>query len=166
LVRTSACHADDPGSNPGDRTKQSFFQGFLGRSQDGPVIDYPALRTDFVAFLESKRFNRRYVKCMLSYLDRYVTVIRRPMDVVRVFSDLTVGQQHNLSRGLRNVFNFLEAMGFNKDYLDVLRKNVPKDEVGFDLKIPSPEHACIFWHRTYFHHLFISGPRLFSHVTR
>ncbi|MEM2518288.1 MAG: hypothetical protein QXO49_04980, partial [Candidatus Bathyarchaeia archaeon] len=87
----------------------------LGRSQplvwDGPVIDYRVLRDGFVAFLESRRFNGRYVKCMLSYLDKYVSVIRGPMDVVRVFAGLTEGQQHNLSRGLRNLFNFLEAQG-------------------------------------------------------
>ncbi|MEM2779563.1 MAG: integrase [Candidatus Bathyarchaeia archaeon] len=115
----------------------------LGRSQslvwDGPVIDYRVLRDGFVAFLESRRFNGRYVKCMLSYLDKYVSVIRGPMDVVRVFAGLTEGQQHNLSRGLRNLFNFLEAQGFDKEYLDVLRRNIPKDNCGFDVHIPSED---------------------------
>jgi intergrase/recombinase len=76
---------------------------------------------------------------MLSYLDKYVKIIKGPADVLKIFSGLTSGQQHNLSRGLRNVFNFLEAQGWSKQYLDVLRKNIPKDEVGFDLTIPSPE---------------------------
>ena len=103
------------------------------------LIDYPRLRDDFIKFLATKRFNVRYVKCMLGYLDKYVGVIKGPMDVVKIFSSLTVGQQHNLSRGLRNLFNFLEAMGFSEDYLDRLRKNIPKDETGFDINIPSPQ---------------------------
>ena len=103
------------------------------------LIDYPKIRDDFISFLGSKRFNPRYVNCMLSYLDKNVKVIRGPMDVLRIFSGLTDGQQHNLSRGIRNLFSFLEAQGFNKDYLDVLRKNIPKDNVGFDVNVPSPE---------------------------
>jgi intergrase/recombinase len=87
----------------------------------------------------SKRFNPRYVKCMLSYLDKYVKVITGPNDVLTIFSQLSVGQQHNLSRGICNVFNFLEAQGFDTRYLDVLRKNIPKDETGFDINIPSSQ---------------------------
>jgi intergrase/recombinase len=103
------------------------------------LIDYPAIRNDFVTFLEAKKLNERYLKGMLSYLDRFVTVIETPMDILRIFSKLSPGQQHNLNRGLCNVFNFLEAQGFDGAYLNVLRKNMPKDETGFDLKIPSPE---------------------------
>jgi hypothetical protein len=169
---TSASHADDPGSNPGDRTMELSlfwkrepslrengevldFQGcFCGRGMNkslkwssvgwgwfrsGPVIEYPSLRGDFVAFLESSRFNSWYVKCMLNYLDKYVTVISGPMDVVRIFSRLTDGQQHNLSRGLRNLFNFLEAQGFDEGYLCVLRKEILKDNCGFVVNIPSQE---------------------------
>jgi intergrase/recombinase len=91
------------------------------------------------AFLKSKKFNERYEKGIFSYLDKYVGTIRGPMDVLTVFSKLTRGQQHNLSRGMRNLFNFFEAQGFSKDYLDVLRKNVPKDETSFDIKVPLPE---------------------------
>lgn len=115
----------------------------LGRAQPwgwaGPVIDYRSLRGDFLAFLETRRFNRRYVKCMLSYLDKYVMVIGGPMDVVRIFSRLTDGQQYNLSRGPRSLFNFLEYQGFDRGYRDVLRKNIPKDDGGFDANIPSEE---------------------------
>jgi intergrase/recombinase len=105
-------------------------------------IDYPRVRDNFSAFLKSKKFNERYVEGILSYLDKNVKTIRGPMDVLTVFSKLTSGQQHNLSRGMRNLFNFLEAQGFNKDYLDTLRKNIPKDEIGFDVKVPSPEEIA------------------------
>ena len=102
-------------------------------------IDYPALRNDFLSFLESKKFNQRYVRSMLSYLDKSVGVIEGPMDILRMFSILTPGQQHNLNRGLRNLFNFLESQGFSEGYLNILRKNIPKDETGIDLKIPTAE---------------------------
>ena len=101
-------------------------------------IDYLALRSDFLEWAE-ERFDIRYFKCMVSYLDRYVKgPIRGPMDVVRVFSGLSEGQKHNLSRGLRNLFNFLEAQGWSKGYLDLLRKNIPKDKTGIDLRVPEP----------------------------
>ena len=110
------------------------------QADDGSLlIDYPKIRDNFINFLMSKRFNPRYVKCILSYLDKYVKVITGPNDVLTIFSQLSVGQQHNLSRGICNVFNFLEAQGFDKDYLNTLRKNIPKDETGFDINIPSPQ---------------------------
>jgi intergrase/recombinase len=65
------------------------------------------------------------------------------MDVLGLFSGLTCGQAHNLDRALRNLFNFLEAQGFSKGYLDVLRKNLPRDEVGVDLWIPSPKEIAL-----------------------
>jgi len=94
------------------------------------------LREDFIEFLKSRNLNRRYIHCIISYLDKYVKVISGPMDVVRIFSGLSTGQQHNLNRAIRNLFNFLEAQGFNEAYLDLLRKNIPRDHVGVDLKVP------------------------------
>jgi len=128
-----------PRFEPGSSAWQALFSPAF--NDCSLKIDYSALRGDFLSFLGSKKFNERYVSCMLSYLDKYVKVISGPLDVLRVFSGLTAGQQHNLSRGLRNLFNFLEAQGWSKQYLDVLRKNIPKDEVGFDLRIPSPEEV-------------------------
>ena len=99
-------------------------------------IDYRGLREDFIEFLKSRNLNRRYIHCIISYLDKYVKVISEPMDVVRIFSGLSPGQQHNLNRAIRNLFNFLEAQGFNEVYLSLLRKNIPRDHVGVDLKVP------------------------------
>jgi intergrase/recombinase len=105
----------------------------------GLEIDFQRVRGDFVTFLESKRLTSRYLKSTIRYLDKYMKVIRGPMDVVRIFSGLTVGQKHNLIRGVQNLFSFLRAQGFSRDYLDVLRMNLSKDEVGFDLRLPSAE---------------------------
>ncbi|MHA1854320.1 MAG: integrase, partial [Candidatus Heimdallarchaeaceae archaeon] len=82
-----------------------------------------------------------YVRQMVGYLRRFVREpIRGPMDVVGVFEGLSVGQRHQLIRAVRNLFNFYESQGLaSKEWLDLLRMNVPKDEVGLDLWIPSEE---------------------------
>ena len=107
-----------------------------GRLDEGLKIDYGALRSDFMEWAK-ERFDERYFKCMVSYLDRFVKEpIRGSMDIVRVFSGLSEGQKHNLNRGLRNLFNFLEAQGWSRGYLNLLRKNIPKDKTGIDLRVP------------------------------
>jgi len=104
-------------------------------------VNYGSVKGNFAEWLKSKRLNERYVACMISYLDRFVNnkLIKSPMDVVRIFSGLTSGQQHNLIHALRALFNFLGAMGVNEAWLDMLRKNIPRDEVGIDLWVPSEE---------------------------
>lgn len=83
------------------------------QADDGSLlIDSPKIRDNFINFLMSKRFNPRYVKCILSYLDKYVKVITGPNDIFTIFSQLSVGQQHNLSRGVCNIFNFLFKLAF------------------------------------------------------
>jgi len=58
------------------------------------------------------------------------------MDVVRLFNPLSIGQQHHLNRALRALFNLCELLGFDRDSLDSLRKAIPKDQIGIDLKVP------------------------------
>jgi intergrase/recombinase len=126
-----------PGFEPGSSAWETSTDGSLANR--GLEIDFQRVRGDFITFLESRRLTSRYLKSTITYLDKYMRVIRGPMDVVRIFSGLTVGQKHNLIRGVQNLFSFLRAQGFSRDYLDVLRMNLPKDEVGFDLRIPSEE---------------------------
>jgi intergrase/recombinase len=86
-------------------------------------------------YLEANEYNLRYQKCMLSYLDKYVKAISSPMDVVRCFNSIKKGKR-NLWLGLRVLFNYLESVGYNKDFLDALRKAMPKVQCGIDLQIP------------------------------
>ena len=58
------------------------------------------------------------------------------MDIVRIFSKLTQGQAHNLNRGFRNFLNFQELKGVSPDYLNSLRKAIPRDTRGYDLNVP------------------------------
>jgi intergrase/recombinase len=52
-----------------------------------------------------------------------------------MFSKIKRGKRH-LVLALRTLFNFYEAVGVDKDCLDVLRKALPKVQCGIDLKIP------------------------------
>jgi len=62
------------------------------------------------------------------------------MDVVRIFEGLTVGQKHQMIRSVRNLLNYYESQGLaSKEWLDLLRKDIPKDECDIDLKIPSKD---------------------------
>jgi len=91
-------------------------------------------------FMEyARRYDPLTTKTMVSYLDRYVTVVRSPTDVFRVFNGLSAGQQHHLNRALRALFNYAEMMGRGKDQLELLRKAIPKDKIGIDLRIPSED---------------------------
>ncbi len=90
--------------------------------------------------MESKGYNPITAKTMVRYLDRYVTTaIQSPMDVIRLFSGLSIGQQHHLNRALRAFFNFLEITGFSRDWLDRLRKAIPKDQIGIDIRVPEEQ---------------------------
>ena len=82
-----------------------------------------------------------YRRQILSYLERFLAgrVIEGPMDVVRLFRSLSPGQRKNLNRALRNLLNFLEAMGWPTAYLNLLRRNIPKDQLGEDLYRPSED---------------------------
>ena len=75
---------------------------------------------------------------ILSYLDKYVTAIREPMDVIKLFAEVKKGRRH-LWLALRNLFNYLEVIDFNVDYLNSLRKALPKVTCNVDLKVPSED---------------------------
>jgi intergrase/recombinase len=115
-----------PGFEPGSSAWQACSSS----------IDYRQVKAEFICYLQSRNFNRRYVKCILSYLDKYAVAISAPSDLLRMFSGLTVGQQHNLNRAIRNLFNFMQAQGYPEGYLNLLRKNLPKEQIGVDLKVP------------------------------
>jgi intergrase/recombinase len=79
---------------------------------------------------------------MISSMDRFVgaKVIRSPVDVMRIFAPLSKGQRKNLNRGMRGWFNYLELTGQASEwFLNLLRKAVPKDETGIDVKVPMEE---------------------------
>jgi intergrase/recombinase len=109
-------------------------------SGGGFVLSWPETRSLFLEYLEFKRYEPANARNMLNYLDRFVKKpIRAPMDVMKLFSPLTAGQRHHLNRAMRAWFRCLEINRPDrefKEFLDSLRKAIPKDEVGIDIKVP------------------------------
>jgi hypothetical protein len=111
-----------------------------GVSGEGFVLSWPETRQMFLQYLEFKRYEPHNARNMLNYLDRFVRKpITAPMDVMKLFSPLTVGQRHHLNRAMRAWFRCLEINrpdGEFKEFLDSLRRAIPKDEVGIDINVP------------------------------
>lgn len=99
-------------------------------------ISWVESRKDFIDYLKVQGYSERWAKNLVSYLDKYSPVLYGPLDVIDLFSKVKVAKRH-VMLCLRTLFNFYEAIGFSKDYLDVLRKALPKVRCGIDLKIPS-----------------------------
>ena len=114
-----------------------------GVSDEGFVLSWPETRQMFLQYLEFKRYEPANARNMLNYLDRFVKQpINAPMDVMKLFSPLTAGQRHHLNRAMRAWFKCLEINHPNgqfKEFLDGLRKAIPKDETGIDIKVPEEE---------------------------
>jgi intergrase/recombinase len=98
------------------------------------------VKDDFIVWLKSRGISDGHRKAMVSALRRFGKPIGSPMDVARIFEPLSVGQRHTMIRAVRSLFNFYEAQGLASEWwLDLLRKNIPKDEVGIDLWVPSED---------------------------
>jgi len=111
-----------------------------GVSGEGFVLSWSETRQLFLQYIEFKRYDAANAKNMVNYLDKFVKeLITAPIDVMKMFSGLSVGQRHHLNRALRAWLKCLEINQPNgqfKEFLDGLRKAIPKDEIGVDIKIP------------------------------
>ena len=109
----------------------------------GFVLSWPETRRLFLQYVEFRKYHPRNAKSMVSYMDRFVREpIKAPLDVMKAFTGLSAGQSHNLNRAMRAWFKCLEINNPDarfKEFLNGLRAAIPRDEVGFDLKIPTPE---------------------------
>jgi len=117
-----------PGFEPGSPARKGY------RVNNDPLLRWRDLREKFLVY--AKRYATETAKTMIYYLDRYVDVLRDPIDVMKLFEGLTAGQQHHLNRSLRALFNLCEILGFDKTWLDSLRAAIPKDRIGIDVRVP------------------------------
>jgi len=108
----------------------------LKRFDSGLFIDWRCELGELTDYLNAQHFTAEYTKGILRQLERFVPVIREPMDIVKVCTTLTDGQKHNLNRALSAMFRFYELKGVDPLYLGALRKAIPKDNVGIDLNVP------------------------------
>lgn len=69
-------------------------------------MSWPGTREDFLEYIRFKKYDSENAVGMLSHLDRLVKVAETPMDIMRIFSDLSVGQQHHLNRAMRAWFRY------------------------------------------------------------
>jgi len=70
-------------------------------------------------------YSFRYQADLIAYLDKYVTKIDSPTDIIRIFAKVKHGRRH-VWVALRVLFNYLESIGYSTDYLNNLRKALPK----------------------------------------
>jgi len=107
-------------------------------------LDWPATKQRFLEYVEFKKYNRFTAKRMVQFLDRFVTRIESPSDVMGVFAKLTVGQQHHLNRAMRAWFKCLELGGLvSVEQLNPLRKVIPKDPVMIDINVPEEQEILV-----------------------
>jgi len=124
-----------PGFEPG----LSAWEADVATSADKThslSVNWIQNRSEFLEYLQFKRYSVRYAQDILSYLDKNVTELSKPMDIIRIFAKLSQGQQHHLNRAMRALLNFAEIKGVNASYLNALRKAIPQDIVGVDLRVP------------------------------
>ncbi len=76
------------------------------------------------------------IKDVVRYLDKYGIDVSGPKDVIHLFSKVKIAKRH-LILAFRLLLNYHETLGYNSNYLDVLRKAIPRIRCGVDLKIPS-----------------------------
>ena len=111
-------------------------------AEERSIINYPETRKDFTTWLSNRDITKDYRRQIVKSLDRLVTVISEPMDIVRMFEPLSRGQRKDLNRALRNLFNFLENMGLHSAFLNLLRTNIPKDHLRVDINVPAEEQIA------------------------
>jgi len=99
------------------------------------IIDWDLEKAGFSEYALS-RYSHETAATMINYMGRYVKVISSPRDVMVAFNGLSIGQAHHLNRSLRVLFKYLEMMGRDRAWLYGLRKGIPKDLIGIDLKVP------------------------------
>ena len=124
-----------PGFEPGSVARENL----LFRKEASPrkqSLIWLEIKADFLKYLESINYNERTVKKVVAQLDKHVTIIKEPFDIVTLFSKVKHSKRH-LILALRKLFSFYEMLGVNKDYLNSLRAALPKVQCGIDLKIPS-----------------------------
>jgi intergrase/recombinase len=90
----------------------------------------------FVEHLQVNGYYETTIKDVVSYLDRYEVDISGPQDVIHLFSKVKRAKRHVIL-AVRLLLNYYETLGYDSNYLGVLRKAIPRVRCDIDLKIPS-----------------------------
>ncbi len=115
-------------SNPGRRLESSSSEGKPSASSYN--------RLGFIEYPRVNGYHKTTIKDVVSYLDKYSVDVSGPKDVIHLFSNVETAKRHVIL-AFRLLLNYYETLGCNSNYLDVLRKAIPRVRCGVDLKIPS-----------------------------
>jgi len=129
-----------PGFEPGSVAREHL----LFRKEAAPrkqSLVWAEVKADFLKYLHSIAYNERTIVKVVNQLDKHVSVINEPLDIVELFSKVKHSRRH-LILGLRKLFSFYELQSIDKPYLDSLRAALPKVSCGIDLKIPSEQQIA------------------------
>ncbi|MEM2169371.1 MAG: hypothetical protein QW186_06165, partial [Candidatus Bathyarchaeia archaeon] len=100
----------------------------------GAIVWDGAVREKFVQWMRANERSVDHIRNCVAYLNKYVTRIEGPEDIIKVFNQCERGRNH-LERALRALLNYYEAAeGFDPELLDRLRAAIPKVKVGVDLR--------------------------------
>ena len=114
-----------------------FEPGIISLEGQIPQLDCRRDKQGFLEYLDSKNYEKQYRRNILRHLELYIGIIREPMDIIRASSNLTDGQKHNLNRALSALLRFYELKGIDPNYLNALRKAIPRDTDFIDLYVPT-----------------------------
>jgi hypothetical protein len=83
------------------------------------------LRVEFIEYLPVNGYYEVTIKDVISYLDKYVIDISGPRDIFHLFSKVKRAKRHVIL-SVRLLLNYYETLGINSNYLDILRKAIPR----------------------------------------
>jgi len=94
------------------------------------------VRARFVEWMKANGRSLSYIERCVLYLNKYVSELSKPGDVVELFEKCRRGRNH-LDRALRNLLKYYQLVeGYPEDFIDRLRKAIPRIKTGVDYREP------------------------------
>ncbi len=86
-------------------------------ASDEPVVWDEEVKGRFIKFMEANGRSQRYIRDCVLYLDKYVTEMAEPRDVIEAFEKCKKGKNH-LYKALSSLLRFCEVIeGYPKPFL-------------------------------------------------
>ncbi len=110
------------------------------KNEYGTALDYSKYRNDFITWLEEKDLNERYVKDIITYLDKYLSgkVIYTPLEVSQIRN--ISSSKKNITVAIRTLLNFCEEMDLlDEDFINKLRRPLKTIKPNPDNYVPGDD---------------------------
>jgi len=112
-------------------------------SSELAIVWNEEVRRDYIKWMQANGRSEKYISTCLYYLDKYMSgrEVREPDDIVDIFSKCKRGV-NNLVKALRTLFNYyLEVKGYPEEFINSLRRPLPRETEGVDLQVPTEEEV-------------------------